>query len=81
MNPYKVISHLDNQPVFHVTEIVQEGVGKTKVLHRNMLYPLQSADGRKDEEAPCLVRNISVTQRECVLKRCNLLMEQHFNSC
>ena len=39
-SPYRILSQLDDQPVFKIQEVGSVGDENIKVLHRNMLYPL-----------------------------------------
>ena len=64
--PYQVISQLNDQPVFQVQPIDAIADNNIRILHQNMLFPLQSkteSDGQKS-----------------VLMKANLLMDVHFNN-
>ena len=64
-SPYKVLSQLDNQPVFKIQEVGTIGDENIKVLHRNMLYPLLTYEG-------------TMTDNQTLLVQANVLMDLIF---
>ena len=74
--PHRVLSQLPNQPVFKVQPIDCQGNENIKVLHRNMLFPLQTLDGESNAGE---VEQIAET-RERALVKANLLMNDYFNN-
>ena len=48
-NPYVVISQMGNQPVFKVQPRNVKDHEGIKILHQNMLYPIQMAQNDKQD--------------------------------
>ena len=72
-NPYAVRSQMGNQPVFKVqprNAKDQEGI---KILHWNMLYPIQTDQNDEQDSAA-----ESPEKRVKALVKVNLLMDLHF---
>ena len=69
--PHRVISQLNDQPVFRVQPMDAIADNNIKILHRNMLFPLQSN----------VESDIEVTNGEenSTLMKANLLMDVHFS--
>ena len=64
-SPYRILSQLDDQPVFRIQEVGSVGDENIKVLHRNMLYPLWTYRG-------------TVTDKQTLVKA-NMLMDLYFS--
>ena len=63
---YRILSQLDNQPVFKIWEVDPVGDENIIVLHRNMLYPLLTYEG-------------TVMDKQTVLEKANMLMNLYFS--
>ena len=69
--PHGVLSQLDDQPVFQVQPVDATNDENIRVLHRNMLFPIQSVtdlDSASTED-----------DKHVALMKANLLMDIHFN--
>ena len=72
-NPHVMISQMGNQPVFKIqpeNAKDQEGI---RILHQNMLYPIQSAQNDVHDSA-----TKSLEKSVMDLTKANLLMNLHF---
>ena len=65
-SPYRILSQLDDQPVFKIQEVGSVGDENSKVLHRNMLHPLLTYEG-------------NVTDKQILLVKANMLMGLYFS--
>ena len=70
--PHQVLSHLADQPVFQMQSIDAVGDENISVLHRNMLFPVQSVT----DPDSVIVNN----DKHFALMKANLLMDLHFNN-
>ena len=70
VTPHHVLSQLANQPVFKVQPIHAEDDENIHVLHRNMLFPVQSVT----DHTPKTVDN------HFALMKANLLMDLYFDN-
>ena len=68
---YQVLSQLDDQPVFRVQPVDATADENIRVLHRNMLYPIQSVT---DSDS------VIEDKRHFALMKANLLMDIHFDN-
>ena len=64
--PYQVIKQLNDQPVYQVQPKDATADNNIRILHRNMLFPLQS--------------RIESDEQKSALMKANLLMDVHFNN-
>ena len=69
--PHQVISQLNDQPLFWVQPIDAIADNNIKVLHWNMLFPLQS-NAESDTE-------MTNGEQHSALMKANLLMDVHLN--
>ena len=67
-----MLSQLADQPVFQVQPDDAVGDENIRVLHRNMLFPIQSA-----KELDSVIVN---NDKHFALMKANLLMDLHFNN-
>ena len=72
--PYLVVAQSKNQPVYEVRLVEAPDDTLVRVLHRNMLFPIQSV-----EIAEIADKNHSVIQKQLALQGANELMEAYFN--
>ena len=70
--PHQVLSQLADQPVFRVQPVDAVGDENIRVLHRNMLFPIQSVT----DPDFVIVNN----DKHFALMKANLLMDLHFNN-
>ena len=70
--PHQVLSQLADQPVFPVQPMDVVDDENIRVLHRNMLFPVQSVT-----DLDSVVVN---NHKHFVLMKANLLMDLHFNN-
>ena len=64
--PHQVLSQFADQPVFQVQPVDAVSDENTRVLHRNMLFPVQSVTDLMDD-------------KHFALMKANLLMDFYFN--
>ena len=69
-HPYRVVKQLPNRPVFKVQNL--DDMSKFHTLHRNMLFPLKTAQESDDHSV--IVEKVNVQSL-----RVNRLMEQHYS--
>ena len=72
--PYLVVAQRKNQPVYEVRLVEAPDDTPVRVLHRNMLLPIQSV-----EIAEIADKSHSVIQKRLALQGANELMEAYFN--
>ena len=72
--PYLVVAQRKNQPVYEVRLVDAPDDALVQVLHRNMLFPIQSV-----EIAEIADESNSVIQKRLALQKANELMEAYFN--
>ena len=72
--PYLVVAQRKNQPVYEVRLVDAPDDALVRVLHRNMLFPIQSV-----EIAEIADGSNSVIQKRLALQKANGLMEAYFN--
>ena len=70
--PHQVLSQLADQPVCQVQPLDAVGDESIRVLHRNILFPVQSATDLDS----VIVNN----DKHFALMKANLLMDLHFNN-
>ena len=63
-NPYTVIQQMDDKPVFKVRPMDTTDNKRDRVLHRNMLFPLQSV---RDEDNSVIVESIALSQANTLM--------------
>ena len=64
-NPYIVIQQIDNKPVFKVRPVEATDNKRDRVLHRNMLFPLQTV---KDGNNDVIVESTTLSQANKLLE-------------
>ena len=69
--PYEVVERMENKPVFKVHRLADDSSDAVRVLHRNMLFPLQSS---RDDLATQQVHSKSA------LVEANWLMDLYFKA-
>ena len=72
--PYLVVAQRKNQPVYEVRLVDAPDDAPVRVLHRNMLFPIQSV-----EIAEIADESNSVIQKRLAVQKANELMEAYFN--
>ena len=72
--PYVVLLQKKDQLVYEVEPVDSRGGNNIRVLHRNMLFPIQSIQLSEEND-----RENSILQKELVLQKANILMEAYFN--
>ena len=72
--PHRVISQLGDQPVFKVQPITAISDSDIRVLHRNMLLPLETNEKSSLEEPE------DQSPQNIALMKANLLMDIFFNN-
>ena len=70
--PHRVINQLNDQPVFQVQPIDAIAHNNIKILHQNMLFPLQS-NAESDTE-------VTNGEQNSALMKANSLMDIHSNN-
>ena len=73
--PYLVLAQRNNQPVYEVKLVDAPDDAPVRVLHRNMLFPIQSVTIAEDVDS----MTNSVLQKRLALQRATELMEAYFN--
>ena len=74
---YRVLSQLDDQPVFKLQPEDAVDDENIRVLHRNMLFPIQTV---RDQSSTETTESVSVNKRHLALKKANLIMDRHFDN-
>ena len=74
---YQVLSPLDDQPVFRVQPENAVGDKNIRVLHRNMLFPVQTV---RDQSPTETTESINENKRHLALLKANLIMDRHFGN-
>ena len=69
--PHQVLSQLDDEPVFRVQPVDAVADENIRVLHRNMLFPVQSVT---DSDS------VIADDKHFALMKASLLMNIHFNN-
>ena len=64
-NPYIVIQQIYNKPVFKVRPVEATDHKRDRVLHRNMLFPLQTV---KDDNNDVIVESTTLSQANKLLE-------------
>ena len=72
---YRVLSQLDDQPVFRVQPENVVGDENIRVLHRNMLFPVQTVISPTET-----TESVNENKRHLALMKANLIMERHFDN-
>ena len=73
---YRVLSQLDDQPVFRVQPEKAIGDENIRVLHRNMLYLVQTV---RDQSPTEITESRNENKRHLALVKANLIMNRHFD--
>ena len=73
---YRVLSQLDNQPVFRVQPVDAVANENIKVLHRNVLFLVQTI---RDLDS-VITDSESEYNKQVALMKANLLMDIHFDN-
>ena len=63
-NPYTVIQQMNNKLVFKVRQVDATDNKRYRVLHQNMLFPLQSV---RDEDNSVIVESIALSQANTLM--------------
>ena len=71
--PHQVLSQLDDQPVFWVQPVDAVSDENIRILHRNMLFPVQSVTDLMDP----MVEN---DDKNFALMKANLLMDLYLDN-
>ena len=74
---YRVLSQLDEQPVFKVQPENAVDDENIRVLHRNMLFPVQTI---RDQSPRATTESVNENKRHFALMKANLIMERHFDN-
>ena len=74
---YQVLSQLDDQPVFRVQPENAVGDENIRVLHRNMLCPVQTA---RNQSPTVTTESVNENKRHFALMKANLIMDRHFDN-
>ena len=75
---YQVLSQLDDQPVFRVQPENTVDNENIRILHRNMLFPVQTV---RDQSPTTTTReSVNENKRHFALMKANLLMESYLRS-
>ena len=72
------MSQLDDQPVFKVQPEDAVDDENIKVLHRNMLFPVQTV--RDQSPMTTTTEPVNENKRHFALMKANLLMDRHFDN-
>ena len=75
---YQVLSQLEDQPVFWVQPEDAVDDENIRVLHRNMLFPIQTV--RDQSPTTTTTESINENKRHFALMKANLLMDIHFDN-
>ena len=75
---YRVVSQLDDQPVFKVQPEDAVDDENIEVLHRNMLFPVQTV--RDQNPLTATAESVNENKRHFALMKANLIMEKHFDN-
>ena len=75
---YQVLSQLDDQPVFRVQSEDAVDDENIRVLHRNMLFPVQTV--RDKGPVTIVTESVNENKRHFALMKANLLMDLHFDN-
>ena len=75
---YRVLSQLNDQPVFRVQPEDAVDDENIRVLHRNMLFPIQSV--RDQSPMTTTTESVNESKRHLALMKANLLMDIHFDN-
>ena len=75
---YQVVSQLDDQPAFKVQPEDAVDDENIKVLHRNMLFPVQTV--RDQSPMTTTTESVNENKRHFALMKANLIMERHFDN-
>ena len=74
---YQVLSQLDNQPVFQVQPEDAATDENIRMLHRNMLFPIQTVT---DQNLTTTTESVNEDRRHIALMKANALMNIHFDN-
>ena len=72
------MSQIDDQPVFKVQPEDAVDDKNIKVLHRNMLFPVQTV--RDQSPMTATTESLNENKRYFALMKANLIMERHFDN-
>ena len=75
---YRVLSQLDDQPVFQVQPEDAVDDKNIRVLHRDMLFPVQTF--RDQNPMTTTTESMNGNKRHFALMKANLIMDIHFNN-
>ena len=75
---YRVLSQLDDQPVFKVQPEDAVDDENIKVLHRNMLFHVQTV--RDQSPMTTTAESVNENKKHFALMKANLLMGRHFDN-
>ena len=75
---YQVLSQLDNQPVFRVQPTDAATDENIRILHRNMLFPIQTVTDQ--DMITTTTESVNENKRHIALMKANVLMNIHFDN-
>ena len=75
---YRVLSQLDNQPVFQVQPEDAVDDENIRIVHRNMLFPIQTVIDQ--DLITTTIESVNENKRYIALIKANVLMNIHFDS-
>ena len=75
---YRVLNQLDDQPVFQVQPADAVDNENIRILHRNMLFPVQTV--RDQSPTTTTTESVNDNKRHFSLIKANLLMDRHFDN-
>ena len=75
---YQVLSQLDSQPVFRVQPIDAATDENIRILHRNMVFPIQTVTGQ--DLITTSTESVKENKRHTALMTANALMNIHFDT-
>ena len=75
---YQVLSQLDNQPVFQVQPVDAATDENIRILHRNMLFPIQTVTDQ--DLITITTESANKNRKHVALMKANALMNIHFDN-
>ena len=75
---YRVLSQLDNQPVFQVQPEDAVDDENIRILHRNMLFPIQTVIDQ--DLIATTTESVNENKRHIAMMKANALMNIHFDN-
>ena len=75
---YQVLSQLNNQPVFQVQPVDAATDENIRILHRNMLFPIQTVTDQ--DLITTTTKSSNENRKNVALMKANALMNIHFDN-